>query len=115
MQSAVLPEDAAVEPLTVDEGLSFLNAYVQQALQAGAAPYVPEEERRAMGIVRQSASDAASQVVPFGGEIGVERGCVRGCERVGVLGDCTTPMHVSPITIPIVLLTGWQCLPPPAF
>jgi AP-4 complex subunit epsilon-1 len=31
--------------LQVDRNLSFLNSYVQQALEKGAAPYVPESER----------------------------------------------------------------------
>lgn len=34
--------------LQIDENLSFLNSYVQQALENGAQPYIPESERSGM-------------------------------------------------------------------
>ncbi|XP_062229577.1 AP-4 complex subunit epsilon-like [Phragmites australis] len=42
---SVMPSDASCEDIEVDRNLSFLNSYVQQALEKGAAPYVPESER----------------------------------------------------------------------
>jgi len=41
----VMPLDASCEDIEVDKNLSFLNSYVQQALEKGAAPYIPESER----------------------------------------------------------------------
>ncbi|KAL6613934.1 hypothetical protein ACP70R_036204 [Stipagrostis hirtigluma subsp. patula] len=41
----VMPSDASCEDIEVDRSLSFLNSYVQQALEKGAAPYIPESER----------------------------------------------------------------------
>ena len=35
--------------MQVDKDLSFLNGYVQQALERGAQPYIPEDERNGMG------------------------------------------------------------------
>ncbi|KAG2602873.1 hypothetical protein PVAP13_5KG717700 [Panicum virgatum] len=42
---SVMPADASCEDIEVDRNLSFLNSYVQQALENGAAPYIPESER----------------------------------------------------------------------
>ncbi|OEL20490.1 AP-4 complex subunit epsilon [Dichanthelium oligosanthes] len=42
---SVMPTDASCEDIEVDRNLSFLNSYVQQALENGAAPYIPESER----------------------------------------------------------------------
>jgi AP-4 complex subunit epsilon-1 len=42
---SVMPLDASCEDIEVDRNLSFLNSYVQQALENGAAPYIPESER----------------------------------------------------------------------
>lgn len=42
---SVMPLDASCEDIEVDRNLSFLNSYVQQALEKGAAPYIPESER----------------------------------------------------------------------
>lgn len=39
----VLPVDASCEDIEVDEELSFLNDYVQAALQQGAKPYTPPQ------------------------------------------------------------------------
>jgi AP-4 complex subunit epsilon-1 len=40
----VLPSDASCEDIAVDENLSFLNSFVQNALNLGAAPYSPPED-----------------------------------------------------------------------
>jgi len=42
---SVMPADASCEDIEVDRNLSFLNSYVQQALENGAPPYIPESER----------------------------------------------------------------------
>ncbi|PWZ30268.1 AP-4 complex subunit epsilon [Zea mays] len=42
---SVMPADASCEDIEVDRSLSFLNSYVQQALENGASPYIPESER----------------------------------------------------------------------
>ncbi|KAF2953974.1 hypothetical protein DAI22_01g447100 [Oryza sativa Japonica Group] len=41
----VMPADASCEDIEIDRNLSFLNGYVQQAFENGAAPYIPESER----------------------------------------------------------------------
>lgn len=41
----ILPLDASCEDIEVDKGLSFLNSYVQQSLENGAQPYIPESAR----------------------------------------------------------------------
>ncbi len=45
MQQQVLPEDASCEDLDIDPTLPFLNAFVQTAVQNGAAPYLSEQDR----------------------------------------------------------------------
>ncbi|KAI4314608.1 hypothetical protein L6164_027496 [Bauhinia variegata] len=45
---SILPQDASCEDIEVDKDLSFLNGYVQQALERGAQPYIPEDVRRGM-------------------------------------------------------------------
>ncbi|KAK3162830.1 hypothetical protein QOZ80_1BG0094340 [Eleusine coracana subsp. coracana] len=42
---SVMPSDASCEDIEVDRNLSFLNGFVQQALESGASPYIPESER----------------------------------------------------------------------
>ncbi|EMS64146.1 AP-4 complex subunit epsilon [Triticum urartu] len=42
---SVMPIDASCEDIEVDKNLTFLNSYVQQALENGATPYIPESER----------------------------------------------------------------------
>ncbi|XP_020110695.1 AP-4 complex subunit epsilon [Ananas comosus] len=46
---AVMPSDASCEDFEVDRSLSFLNSFVQQSIEKGAQPYIPENERS--GIV----------------------------------------------------------------
>ncbi|XP_047340759.1 AP-4 complex subunit epsilon-like isoform X2 [Impatiens glandulifera] len=45
---SILPLDASCEDIEIDKSLPFLNSYVQQALEKGAHPYVPEELRSAV-------------------------------------------------------------------
>ncbi|KAJ4707586.1 AP-4 complex subunit epsilon [Melia azedarach] len=44
----IMPSDASCEDIEIDKNLSFLNSYVQQALDKGAQPYIPENERSGM-------------------------------------------------------------------
>ncbi|KAL0906581.1 hypothetical protein M5K25_025085 [Dendrobium thyrsiflorum] len=41
----VMPLDASCEDIEVDKNLSFLNNFVQQAIEKGSQPYIPESER----------------------------------------------------------------------
>lgn len=61
VQKAALPPDASCEDLEIDASLPFLNSYVQQALNNGAAPYIPEEQRMEMGFVRPSHHEEAHE------------------------------------------------------
>ncbi|KAE9613216.1 putative adaptor protein complex AP-4, epsilon subunit [Lupinus albus] len=45
----IMPHDASCEDIEVDKDLSFLNGYVQQSLETGAQPYIPEDVRTGMG------------------------------------------------------------------
>lgn len=40
-RQTALPPDASCEDIEIDPHLPFLNAFVQAALQSGAAPYIP--------------------------------------------------------------------------
>ncbi|KAM3264156.1 AP-4 complex subunit epsilon [Capsicum annuum] len=42
---SIIPMDASCEDIEVDRELSFLNGYVQESLNKGAQPYIPENER----------------------------------------------------------------------
>ncbi|KAK1270187.1 AP-4 complex subunit epsilon [Acorus gramineus] len=48
----IMPSDASCEDIEVDKSLSFLDSFVQQSLEKGARPYIPENERS--GIVDTS-------------------------------------------------------------
>ncbi|XAR70754.1 hypothetical protein NMG60_11027730 [Bertholletia excelsa] len=41
----IMPMDASCEDIEIDKSLSFLNGYVQQSIENGAQPYIPESER----------------------------------------------------------------------
>ncbi|KAF2546609.1 hypothetical protein F2Q70_00021474 [Brassica cretica] len=45
---SILPLDASCEDIEVDKDLSFLNGYIQQAIESGAQPYISERERSCM-------------------------------------------------------------------
>lgn len=59
-KAAVLPADASCEDLEINPDLPFLNEYVNAALRAGAAPYISQEERDGMGIVRSDHHDVSA-------------------------------------------------------
>ncbi|KAL2333997.1 hypothetical protein Fmac_015210 [Flemingia macrophylla] len=44
----IMPQDASCEDIEVDKNLAFLHGYVQQSLERGALPYIPEDERTGM-------------------------------------------------------------------
>ncbi|KAL6549768.1 hypothetical protein OROMI_020256 [Orobanche minor] len=41
----IMPVDSSCHDIEIDKSLSFLNGYVQQSLENGAKPYIPESER----------------------------------------------------------------------
>ncbi|XP_049376272.1 AP-4 complex subunit epsilon [Solanum stenotomum] len=41
----IIPMDASCEDVVVDRELSFLNGYVEESMNKGAQPYIPESER----------------------------------------------------------------------
>nr|XP_011464403.1 PREDICTED: uncharacterized protein LOC105351528 [Fragaria vesca subsp. vesca] len=43
-----MPSDASCEDIEIDKNLSFLDGYVQQAIEKGAQPYISENERAGM-------------------------------------------------------------------
>uniref|UniRef100_A0A1J3HUQ8 AP-4 complex subunit epsilon n=1 Tax=Noccaea caerulescens TaxID=107243 RepID=A0A1J3HUQ8_NOCCA len=45
---SIIPLDASCEDIEVDKDLSFLNGYIQQAIESGAQPYIYERERSGM-------------------------------------------------------------------
>ncbi|MFQ6664422.1 hypothetical protein Gotur_031545 [Gossypium turneri] len=45
---SILPSDASCEDIEVDKALSFLNGYIQESIEKGAQPYIPESERTGM-------------------------------------------------------------------
>ncbi|XP_074557468.1 AP-4 complex subunit epsilon-like [Curcuma longa] len=66
---SVLPLDASCEDIEVDKELSFLNNFVQQSIEKGANPYLPESERLGMSGVNNFRSpyqqEASSQTLRF--------------------------------------------------
>ncbi|XP_039002188.1 AP-4 complex subunit epsilon-like isoform X2 [Hibiscus syriacus] len=45
---SIMPSDASCEDIEVDKALSFLNGYIQDSIEKGAQPYIPESERSGM-------------------------------------------------------------------
>ncbi|KHG23512.1 hypothetical protein F383_04635 [Gossypium arboreum] len=45
---SIMPSDASCEDIEVDKALSFLNGYIQESIEKGAQPYIPESERSGM-------------------------------------------------------------------
>lgn len=43
--ASIMPIDASCEDIEIDKDLSFLNGFVQQSIEKGAQPYIPENER----------------------------------------------------------------------
>lgn len=64
VRAAALPADASCEDLEIDPALPFLDAHVASALANGAAPYITEEQRFAMGAVRPSHDEVRRRPSP---------------------------------------------------
>ncbi|XP_042468373.1 AP-4 complex subunit epsilon-like [Zingiber officinale] len=66
---SVLPLDASCEDIEVDKELSFLNNFVQQSIEMGANPYLPESEQLGMSGVSNFRSpyqqEASSHTLRF--------------------------------------------------
>ncbi|GMI95696.1 Adaptor Protein Complex 4E [Hibiscus trionum] len=45
---SIMPSDANCEDIEVDKNLSFLTGYIQDSIENGAQPYIPENERSGM-------------------------------------------------------------------
>ncbi|THU56064.1 hypothetical protein C4D60_Mb11t13330 [Musa balbisiana] len=48
---SVMPLDASCEDIEIDKNLTFLKDFVQQSIENGARPYIPESERSGMSNV----------------------------------------------------------------
>lgn len=60
-RQAALPPDASCEDLQIEVTLPFLNAFVQQALAQGAAPYISQQQRASMGVMPTSRHHEAAE------------------------------------------------------
>ncbi|CAA2992736.1 AP-4 complex subunit epsilon [Olea europaea subsp. europaea] len=47
----IMPMDANCEDIEIDKNLSFLDAYVQESLEKGAQPYIPEDVRSGLSNI----------------------------------------------------------------
>ncbi|KAL3651019.1 hypothetical protein CASFOL_007422 [Castilleja foliolosa] len=47
----IMPIDSTCDDIEIDKNLSFLDGYVQQSLENGAQPYIPEIERSGMSSI----------------------------------------------------------------
>ncbi|KAL6556480.1 hypothetical protein OROGR_005768 [Orobanche gracilis] len=47
----IMPVDSTCHDIEIDKSLPFLNGYVQQSLENGAKPYIPESERTGMSSI----------------------------------------------------------------
>ncbi|RYQ81325.1 hypothetical protein Ahy_Scaffold1g107287 isoform C [Arachis hypogaea] len=63
---AILPRDTRCEEIEVDKDLSFLNGYVDQAIEKGAQPYIAEDERNGMGNVSNLRSQDQHESIQHG-------------------------------------------------
>ncbi|KAJ6797853.1 AP-4 complex subunit epsilon [Iris pallida] len=65
----VMPSDASCEDIEADRDLSFLNNFVQQSIENGARPYIPESERSGMfnidNFKAQYQQEASSHALKF--------------------------------------------------
>ncbi|CAL0331637.1 unnamed protein product [Lupinus luteus] len=62
----IMPPDASCEDIEVDKDLSFLNEYVQQSLEKGAQPYIPEDVRTGMGNMSSFRSEDQQEPLQHG-------------------------------------------------
>ncbi|RWR74631.1 AP-4 complex subunit epsilon [Cinnamomum micranthum f. kanehirae] len=63
---SIMPADASCEDIEVDKSLSFVNNFVQQSLEKGARPYIPENERSAMLNVNNFRSQDQPEALTHG-------------------------------------------------
>ncbi|RWW69010.1 hypothetical protein BHE74_00023417, partial [Ensete ventricosum] len=65
----VMPLDASCEDIEIDKNLTFLKDFVQQSIENGARPYIPESERSGMSNVSNFKSqyqhEASSHMLRF--------------------------------------------------
>ena len=96
--SAVLPADQASMEVSVDAQLTFLDGYVQAALQAGAKPYQPRSEfglteRKEDGHGLKFSAYAPAPQTAHGGHGGAPR-CGRRCQPLRQHRPaCTEPLR----------------------
>ncbi|KAH0981492.1 hypothetical protein GBA52_008669 [Prunus armeniaca] len=57
--------DSQLRSSAIDKSLSFLNGYVQQALEKGAQPYIPENERSGMLNISNFSNEALTHGLRF--------------------------------------------------
>ncbi|XP_022936679.1 AP-4 complex subunit epsilon [Cucurbita moschata] len=62
----IMPADASCEDIEIDNDLSFLNNYVQESLENGAQPYVPESQRSRMFDISATKSLDQRETVSHG-------------------------------------------------
>ncbi|EXC31026.1 AP-4 complex subunit epsilon [Morus notabilis] len=56
--AVIMPPDASCEDIEIDKDLSFLNNYVEQSIEKGAQPYIPESERSgALNVITLRSQD----------------------------------------------------------
>ncbi|KAL5702771.1 hypothetical protein ACHQM5_027943 [Ranunculus cassubicifolius] len=58
----IMPLDASCEDIEVDTSLSFLNNYVNKAIENGASPYIPEHDRSGMPNIGSLRSEDQREV-----------------------------------------------------
>ncbi|KAL8521481.1 hypothetical protein ACS0TY_011846 [Phlomoides rotata] len=53
----IMPMDSTCEEVEIDKNLSFLDGYIQQSIEKGAQPYIPESERLGMSSITNFKSE----------------------------------------------------------
>ncbi|KAJ0069168.1 hypothetical protein NL108_003085 [Boleophthalmus pectinirostris] len=85
LRGRLLPLHRASEPIEVDSSLSFLDAFVSEALAAGAAPYKPPHQRQ-----EELAQEKALSLEPYALSLPIN---MSSCNLTG--RQSPTPMSVS--------------------